>query len=160
MEAAVRSRWSFPLVLFAVAIPAAALAAAPFATPPQPDVPLGPPTIEHPPVTTPPVAAPPFDFELPSPSPHADLPDLPDLPVNVPNGPPDPLPSVDAGIPDLVGVVELPEGALDHVLDQAPPFGGEHGSAGLHVSAVPEPATGALITLGLAALGLRKRSTA
>jgi len=156
----VRSRWSFPLVLFAVAIPAAALAAAPFATPPQPDVPLGPPTIEHPPVTTPPVAAPPFDFELPSPSPHADLPDLPDLPVNVPNGPPDPLPSVDAGIPDLVGVVELPEGALDHVLDQAPPFGGEHGSAGLHVSAVPEPATGALITLGLAALGLRKRSTA
>ena len=162
MEAAVRSRWSFPLVFFAVAIPAAALAVAPFETPPQPDVPLGPPTIEHPPVTLPPVAAPPFDIDLPAPSPHAELPDLPDLPVHVPQGPPDPLPSADAGIPDLVGVVDLPEGAIDHVLDQAPPFGGDHGSSGVsfRLEMVPEPTTGLLVGLGLLGLGLRKRTTA
>jgi PEP-CTERM motif len=153
MEAEVRSRWSLPLIAFSLAIPAAALAAAPFETPPQPDVPIGPPAIEHPPETTPPVAAPPFDLEIPSPSPHASL---PDLPFDVPQGPPDPLPGADAGIPDLVGVVDLPEGALEHVLDQAPPFGGDHGRA---ITSVPEPATGALITLGLAALGLRKRKS-
>ena len=153
-----RSRWSFPLVVLSLAIPAAALAAAPFATPPQPDVPIGPPSIEHPPLTTPPVAAPPFDFEVPSHSPDASL---PDLPFDVPKGPPDPLPSADAGIPDLVGVVDLPAGALEHVLDQAPPFGGDHASSGVSFSLamVPEPTTGLLVGLGLVALGMRKRTT-
>jgi len=153
-----RSRSSFLLVSLLLAIPTAALADAPFTTPPQPDVPVGPPAIEHPPETTPPVTppvvAPPFDFEVPT---H---PDLPDLGIDVPQGPPSPLPSAGAGIPDLVGVVDLPAGALDHVVDQAPPFGGEHGSAGLHGSVVPEPATGALLVLGLAGLAVRRRATA
>jgi len=153
-----RSRSSFLLVSFLLAIPAAALAGAPFATPPQPDVPLGPPSIEHPPATTPPVAAPPFDFEVPSHPPDASV---PDLPFDVPQGPPDPLPSVDAGIPALTGIVDLPDGALDHVLDQAPPFGGDHGGSGLsfRLAIVPEPTTGFLVGLGLAVLGLRKRRT-
>lgn len=150
-----RSHWSLTLVAASLAIPAAALAAAPFATPPQPSVPLGPPTIEGPP-EAPPVSAPPFAFEIPAP--HS-RPELPDLPVDVPQGPPSPLPSEGAGIPDLVGVVDLPPGALEHVLDEAPPFGGEHGSAGFTVTAVPEPATGALIALGLAALAFRKRAS-
>ena len=151
-----RSIWSFPLVVFSLAIPAAALAAAPFATPPQPDVPLGPPSIEHPPLTTPPITAPPFYFEVPSPDPHTSL---PDLPFDVPKGPPDPLPSADAGIPDLVGVVDLPAGALEHVLDEAPPFGGDHASssASFSLAIVPEPTTGLLVGLGLMGLALRKR---
>ena len=149
-----RSRWSFPLVALSLAIPVAAFAAAPFETPPQPNVPVGPPSIEHPPVTTPPVTAPPFDFDLPTPQTAR-----PDLPFDLPQGPPSPLPNDGAGIPDLVGVVDLPPGALEHVLDQAPPFGGQHGSAGFQLNAVPEPATGALIVLGLAALAVRKRTS-
>ena len=147
-----RSRWTFPLVALSLAIPVAAFAAAPFETPPQPSVPVGPPEFEAPPEGRP-VTAPPFDFELPIA--HAAQ---PDLPFDVPQGPPSPLPSDGAGIPDLVGVVDLPPGALDHVLDQAPPFGGEHGGS-RHVTAVPEPATGALIVLGLAALAVRKRTS-
>jgi hypothetical protein len=141
VEALVRTRWSFPLVALSLAIPVASLAAAPFETPPQPNVPLGPPAFEAPP-QGPPVSAPPFDFGRP----------------DLPNGSPIPLPGEGSGIPDLVGVVDLPPGALEHVLDQAPPFGGEHGSAGFQLNAVPEPATGALIVLGLAALAARKRT--
>jgi hypothetical protein len=132
---------SLLLVSFLIAIPTTALAGAPFTTPPQPVVPVGPPTIDGRPDVTPPVAAPPFDFDLPQ------------------GGAPDPLPSAGAGIPDLVGVVDLPEGALDHVIDEAPPFGGEHGNAFVRIAAVPEPATGALFALGLVALRLRKRAS-
>jgi hypothetical protein len=133
-------RSSFLFVSFLLAIPTAAMAGAPFATPPQLDVPLGPPTIDGRPDVTPPVGAPPFDFDVPQ------------------GGAPDPLPSAGAGIPDLIGVVDLPEGALDHVIDQAPPFGGEHGNAGLHLASVPEPTTGALFAFGLIALVLRRRA--
>jgi hypothetical protein len=150
-----RSRSSFLLTLSLLAIPAAALAAAPFATPPQPDAPLGPPSIDGRPTTTPPVAAPPFDFDLPTP-PDASL-SHPEF--DVPQGPPDPLPSADAGIPDLTGIVDLPDGALDHVAE-APPFGGEHGGASFSLVSVPEPATGTLIVLGLAGLAMRKRRAA
>ena len=117
-----------------------------------PDVPLGPVGIEGPPATTPPVAAPPIDVVLP------ERPARPELPVEASEGPPDPLPSAGAGIPDLVGVVSLPDGALDHVLDVAPPFGGEHGSAGRLVTPVPEPASGLLIASGLLAIALRRRA--
>jgi hypothetical protein len=144
---------SFLLVSLLLSIPAAALAGAPFATPPQPDVPLGPPAIDGRPDSTPPVAAPPFDFDLPS---H-DLFDLPELPEQAQGSRPDPLPSADAGIPDLIGVVDLPEGALDHVIDQAPPFGGEHGNR--FVTAVPEPTTGVLVAFGLLAIAVRKRAS-
>jgi hypothetical protein len=143
---------SFLLVSLLISIPAAALAGAPFSTPPQPDVPVGPPSIDGRPDVTPPVSAPPFDFDLPS---H-DRPDLPDA-AGIPQGPPDPLPSAGAGIPDLIGVVDLPEGALDHVIDQAPPFGGEHGNR--FVSSVPEPTTGMLVGLGLLAIAARKRAS-
>jgi PEP-CTERM motif-containing protein len=147
-----RSRSLFLLPLSLV-IPAAAVAAgAPFPTPVIPDVPLGPVEIEAPPAQTPPVAAPPVDVVLP------ERPELPELPVGIPQGPPDPLPSVDAGIPDLVGVVDLPDGALDHVLDQAPPFGGEHGSR--FAAAVPEPTSAVLIASGLLAIAWRRRGRA
>ena len=86
-----------------------------------------------------------------------ELSDLPDLPEQAQGSRPDPLPSADAGIPDLVGVVDLPEGAIDHVIDQAPPFGGEHGNR--FVTSVPEPTTGALLALGLLAIAARKRAS-
>jgi len=146
---------SFLLLPFVLAIPATALATgAPFATPPQPDVPVGPVDIDAPPSDRPPVAAPPLEIPRPE---IPDHPDRPDLPVDVSQGPPDPLPSADAGIPNLIGVVDLPEGALDHVLDEAPPFGGEHGNARFTVAAVPEPTTALLLALGLVGLAARKR---
>jgi hypothetical protein len=108
-------------------------------------------SIDAPPAERPPVAAPPIDIVRP------EIPDHPDVTLDIPQGPPDPLPSADAGIPNLVGVVDLPDGALDHVLDEAPPFGGEHGNAGRSAAAVPEPTTAALIALGLVGLAARKR---
>src|SRR5258706_13331008 len=109
-----RSRSLF-WILLSLVMPAAALAAgAPFPTPVAPDVPLGPVGIEGPPATTPPI-----DVVLP------ERPARPELPVEASEGPPDPLPSAGAGIPDLVGVFSLPDGALDQVLDVAPPFGDE-----------------------------------
>jgi hypothetical protein len=153
-----RSRSLFLLPLSLV-IPAAAWAAgAPFPTPVAPEVPLGPVEIEAPPAERPPVAAPPFDLVHPDAPSHPELPELPDLPVDVPPGPPDPLPSLDAGIPDLVGTVDLPDKAQDYVLDQAPPFGGEHGSR--FAVPVPEPTSALLIASGLAAIALRRRGRA
>ena len=154
-------------------IPTAALATgAPFATPPSPEVPLGPPDFEAPPAEHPPVAAPPFDLVLPDPESHAEseieVPQGPPDPLpsaDHPAGPPDPLPSADhpAGPPDLIGVVDLPDAAADVVLGLAPPFGGELGgghasevAAGLTVVAVPEPTTALLLLLGLSGFALRR----
>jgi hypothetical protein len=151
-----RSRSLWLLLPLSLVIPAAAVAAgAPFPTPVTPDVPLGPVAIDAPPAERPPVAAPPFEVVHPDVPTHPELPDLPDLPVDVPQGPPDPLPSLDAGIPDLVGTVDLPDQAAGYVLDQAPPFGGEHGR---NVAApVPEPTAGLLIASGLVAIAMRRR---
>jgi hypothetical protein len=123
-----------------------ALAATPpLGTPPDPTAPPTRPIEGAPPV---------FDLSLPEPpgAPPAP-PELPELPApaalagqGVPPTPPT--------LPDLLGVVELPEGA-EVVLDHAPPFGAP--LPGLAFQVVPEPASGALLALGLLALARRRK---
>jgi hypothetical protein len=150
---------SLLLVSFAVVIPAGANATGfgpPLITPPSPEVPLGPVDIDGPPQSPPPVAAPPFDLTLPSPGGALGL----DLIAVEHGGPPDPLPpqGTPAGPPDLVGVVELPDGAVDHVVDHAPPFGGDlPPQAHSSVAPIPEPSSALLVLAGLTGLALRRR---
>ncbi len=144
------------LILLASSPPAGAFAIGlgpPLATPPSPGVPLGPVDIDGPP-ESPPVAAPPIDLTLPIP--HGQP--LVDLIAVEQGGPPDPPPpETPAGPPNLVGVVDLPDGAAEHVYDHAPPFGGAlppqaHG----RVAPVPEPSTALLLVAGLTGLALRR----
>lgn len=151
---------SLLLVSFAVVIPAGAHATGlgpPLGTPPVPEVPLGPVDIDGPPPSPPPVAAPPIDLTLPSPDRGPGL----DVISVEQGGPPDPLPPLGtpAGPPDLVGVVDLPDGAIDHVLEHAPPFGGQLPSqAQGRVMPIPEPSTALLVLVGLTGLASRRRS--
>lgn len=122
-----------------------ALAATPpLGTPPDPAAPPARPIEGAPPV---------LDLSLPEPAgaPPAppDLPDLPEPAAMAGQGVP--LPPI---LPDLLGVVELPGGA-EVVLDHAPPFGAP--LPGRSFQVVPEPASGALLMMGLLALARRRQ---
>jgi len=145
-------RAAFAICLFLPLAAAAVPLGPPLDTPPVPDVPLGPVEVGAPPDGRP-VAAPPVDLSLPE---RPELPERPGLPDVVPQDAPIevPMPSLPGSIPDLTGVVDLPDGALA-VFDHAPPFGGTPGRGS--VSAVPEPGTAALLALGVAALAAARR---
>jgi hypothetical protein len=71
-----------------------------------------------------------------------------------------------AGMPNLSGRVDLSDRAAEHVLGNAPPFGGFDpvddavSPSESPISATPEPSTVLLLLFGLAGIGLRRRAIA
>jgi hypothetical protein len=112
----------------------------PLSVPARPDAPP-----ELPVTGTPPV----LDITLPARPPQAPIPTASlGMPEDLPGRPFAPP----MGVPDLVGIVDLPTGAAG-VLALAPPFGASSADGSLPTLAtIPEPATASLLALGLVGL--------